>query len=81
MIDIFRKNKLYHREDGPAYTRYDEDGTIDFEKYFIKGKLHREDGPAHIKYDQDGSMTYQAYYTNGWEGLDAKLLYRQKEVK
>jgi len=65
MIDIFTKNKIYHREDGPAYIVYHKDGSIDIEEYYIDGKKHREDGPAFIYYNMYGKIIYEAYYKYG----------------
>ena len=58
-------NDQYHREDGPAYIGYCEDGSIRYENYYINNKLHREDGPAFIKYHKDGSVRYLEYHLNG----------------
>ena len=41
--EIYYKDDLFHREDGPAVIFID--GTVE---YYIKDKLHREDGPAVI---------------------------------
>lgn len=35
-------NKVYHRDDGPAYVDYK------IQKWYFLGKLHRRDGPAII---------------------------------
>ena len=46
----YSKGREYHREDGPALTRYHENGNVAGEYYFQNGKAHREDGPAQIIY-------------------------------
>lgn len=66
-VEYYHKkgNDLYwHREDGPAFIRYNKNGSIRYEEYWINSKLHREDGPANIRYNPDGSIEYNYYYIN-----------------
>lgn len=42
-----------HRENGPAYQSYDENGNLLKEIYSKNGKIHREDGPAIIVYENN----------------------------
>jgi hypothetical protein len=63
--DWFNKKDKRHREDGPAYTAYYENGNIKYEDYYLNGKQHREDGPADIGYYENGNIKYEAYYLNG----------------
>ena len=63
-IDIW-KGFLY-REGGPAIIRYNEDGSIKCESWYINGVKHREDGPAIISYKTDGSIRHEEWY---WCGL------------
>lgn len=63
--DVFKLNGRVHKEDGPAWIDYFEDGSISEEAYYIDGKMHREDGPAHIEYHRGGSVKYLFYYING----------------
>lgn len=65
MHDIFTKNKLYHREGGPAHIVYRKDGSIKSKGYYIDGKKHRDGKPSFIYYDVDGMIIYKAYYKNG----------------
>jgi antitoxin component YwqK of YwqJK toxin-antitoxin module len=65
MHDVFKKNKLYHREDGPAYIVYRKDGGIQSEEYYIDGKKHRDSEPSFTYYDMDGMIIHKAYYKNG----------------
>ena len=55
----YYRNNLKHREDGPAYVEYLEDGkTLKSEKYFINGNLHRDSGaPAWISYWDPSKIT------------------------
>ena len=55
--------KEYHRENGPAYILYYENGAKQFENYHLNNKLHNENGPASIHYDMDGNLTYQQWST------------------
>jgi len=65
--DDYRNNSKYvlHREDGPAYIRYNTDGSICYEYWYINGVRHREDGPAVITYRADGRIWYEEWYING----------------
>ncbi len=38
----------YHRDDGPAFIKYDLEGNITYQSWYFYGHLHREDGPALI---------------------------------
>ena len=58
----YYKNRLLHREDGPAIIEYYKDGTIREERYYKNGDFHREDGPALIEYDEDGNKMIEYYY-------------------
>jgi len=57
---------VLHREDGPASIDYNEDGSIQYEGWYINGVKHREDGPAVIHYNDDGSIQYEGRY---WCGM------------
>jgi len=57
----FRK-LTWHREDGPAYIDYYDNGNIEYEVYYINGKCTRLDGPASIWYDKDGKIKKVEYY-------------------
>ena len=56
---------LIHREDGPAYFYYTEDGNLKFQAYYINGKRHRTDGPAEISYYEGTNIiNYQCWRKN-----------------
>ncbi|MDY5129814.1 ArdC-like ssDNA-binding domain-containing protein [Actinotignum urinale] len=57
------ENRL-HREDGPAYTHFDEYGAIDRQDYRRHGLLHRENGPAYLESYPQGPIRYEGYYIN-----------------
>ena len=57
--------ELLHREDGPAYIMYYEDGTKGREQYFVYGDFHREDGPAATIWFEDGKLSAEKYFVNG----------------
>jgi antitoxin component YwqK of YwqJK toxin-antitoxin module len=63
----FDKNSDYHREDGPAYIRYNENGNIKYEAYYLNGKGYRKNGPATIRYYENGKIEFEGYYLNGKE--------------
>ena len=58
---------VWHREDGPAFIRYNVDGSIHSEAWYINGVLHREDSPAIIEYYNDGSIFCELWYWCGME--------------
>ena len=53
-----------HREDGPAFIKYDYNGSIIYEEYLYNNKKHRLDGPAIIQYDTYGNIKKVEYYIN-----------------
>jgi len=61
----------WHREDGPAYTRYYQNGNIAHESYWVIGRRHRLDGPAVISCDETGNIIDEVYYINDvWYNKD-----------
>jgi len=54
----------WHKEDGPAYIRYYDNGNTECEIYYITDKKHRLDGPAVIEYNENGNILLQQYYIN-----------------
>jgi len=56
-------NTVVHRLDGPAIIRYDCDGCIDYEAYYVNNQLHRVDGPARIWYNKN-KIIEVIYYQN-----------------
>jgi len=57
-------NNKRHREDGPAVVWYNEDGSIDEERYYLDDKLHREGGAAAITYFENGNVSEEIYCIN-----------------
>ena len=55
---------IYHREDGPAYIRYDKNGEIVEKRWFWNSKLNREDGPAVIYY-RNGKAVEKEWWIKG----------------
>jgi hypothetical protein len=60
----YELNGSYHKEDGPAFIEYREDGSISYQSYWLNNNRHREDGPAMIDYHTDGSINRRDYYLN-----------------
>lgn len=74
----------YHREDGPAYTIYYNNGQVSEERYHIRGQIHREDGPAITHYNTAGRVTREEWYIDGKlhrEGGPARIVYDRDEQK
>ena len=45
-----------HNTDGPAYREWYPDGSLHFEKWYIKGEHHRVDGPAIYEWYNNGTL-------------------------
>jgi len=54
---------IWHREDGPAFIKYYNNGNLAYEEYRINNKRHRLDGPACINY-YNGLVEYEEYRFN-----------------
>lgn len=61
----YRHGGEFHRDDGPAQTKYNEDGSIWQDVYCQHGDISRKDGPAVIDYFPDGSVRWASYYSEG----------------
>jgi len=55
----------WHREDGPAFVKYLDNGNISWMSYCINGQKHRLNGPAYIEYDGNGNVEFASYWING----------------
>lgn len=64
-LEKWQLNDKLHREDGPAYIKYYEDGTTEAEIYYINGKEHREERPAAIYFHENCEIKLQKYFING----------------
>ena len=54
-----------HREDGPAYQRFYNNGQLEYEEYYLNGIAHRLDGPAFQTFYDNGQLSYEEYWING----------------
>lgn len=61
--ELFMRNGLLHKTDGPARIYYNQDRIVRVE-YYQFGLLHREDGPAKIYYDTSGRPSFKFWYLN-----------------
>lgn len=78
-ITYYKKGTtIWHREDGPAYQYFYEDGQLRCEEYWVNDKWHREDGPVQIRYNQDGTIAWQQYYINGKELTEKEFKMKQR---
>ena len=55
---------LFHRECGPAYTRYSNSGKIEYQSWYLNGEQHRTTGPASIHYYPSGEIHFEHWYLN-----------------
>ena len=53
-----------HRIDGPAESRYYQNGNIKEEEYLLKDNYHRKNGPARILYYINKQVQYESYLLN-----------------
>jgi hypothetical protein len=53
---------IFHREDGPAYIYFWENGEKKLEIWYKTGLRHREDGPAVIEYYENGKVKEKQWY-------------------
>lgn len=61
----YNENDEKHRDDGPAETRYFNNGNVEYEIYYENGKRHRDNGPAEIYYYSFGEICVELYFENG----------------
>lgn len=78
-------SRKLHREDGPAWTWFREDGSLWFESFYVKGKPHREEGPAILEYDSEGLVSKVEFYLRGekmnfWTFFTVSTLENQKSL-
>jgi len=56
--------KLRHREDGPSYQEWHENGQKKYEIWYLNGKLHKEGGPSIQHWYENGKKIYEEWYLN-----------------
>lgn len=64
-VEVYRRNNLLHRDDGPAYIKRDSEGRVIEERWYRNGRLHREDGASLITYMLNGHVDSEHWYRNG----------------
>jgi len=72
-----------HRDDGPAWIEYFENGLIKREKYYVNGVLSRDGGlPAWLDYSYKGHLIEKICYLNGkiTDGLSKVSYYEDGSV-
>lgn len=65
-LEYRNESNQRHKAFGPAIIRYDENGRIYCEEYWVNDQQHRptEEGPAYITYDTSG-IRGEVYRING----------------
>ena len=63
--EFFNSDGQYHREHGPAYCRWYWDGKLEYEEYWLNGKLNNAAGPAVRYWYENGQLEHEAYCLNG----------------
>jgi hypothetical protein len=60
---IFRNESgQWDRADGPAVTKYNKDGSIQYELFYKNGKCHRHAEPAFITFGSNS--VYEGFFLN-----------------
>jgi hypothetical protein len=54
-----------HREDGPAWRKWDAEGRLVEEMWCVRGQRHREDGPAWQRWTAEGQLVEEDWRVNG----------------
>ncbi len=62
--EIYIKNNIKHRDDGPAESFWNDD-NLTCEEYYLNNKSHRTNGPAYREWNSEGNLTCEEYYING----------------
>ena len=79
-IEYFNNEKDNHREDGPAFQYFFENGNIKIEKWYINGKRHKTDGPAQIYYYKNGYIV-EEYFIDGEELTKQQFIVHSRKRK
>lgn len=61
MKECWKLNRVFHREDGPAYKVYNVEGTLEKDEWCLHGLTHCETGPAKSNYIEGTAE----YWLNG----------------
>jgi hypothetical protein len=56
--------KLRHREDGPSYQEWYENGQKKVEIWWVYDEIHREDGSAYQDWYENGQKRSESWYLN-----------------
>lgn len=65
VISWFNNGK-FHRSGGPAFIIYSDNGQIEREAWYKKGKRHRSNNaPANVFYYDNGSILQEEWYEEG----------------
>lgn len=59
------KNGKLHRENGPAYLEWYDNGQIAGEGWYKNGKCHRENGPSYKQWHKNGQIWIEKWCKNG----------------
>jgi antitoxin component YwqK of YwqJK toxin-antitoxin module len=58
-------NGQNHREHGPAFIDYYQNGQFANVCYYLNGEVHREDGPACVFHNSDGLVEEEYWHSHG----------------
>lgn len=74
-----------HREDGPAWITYHENGNVEKECWWNHGTIHRLNGPCCLIWNSYGKMKEEYWAENGkfhrWDGPASILFYPSGNVE
>jgi antitoxin component YwqK of YwqJK toxin-antitoxin module len=60
----YRVNGRRHRDNGPAYQKWNDAGELIREDWHQNGRLHRDNGPAYQKWNDAGELIVEMWYQN-----------------
>jgi len=63
--EIWYKNNIIHKDNGPAKIYYYENGNIDREIWYYNGIIHNNNGPAKIYYYENGNIDTEIWFQYG----------------
>jgi len=61
----YNVNGRLHRDNGPAYQRWNNTGVLIQEAWWRYDAYHRDDGPAYQQWNSNGILVWESWYQNG----------------
>ena len=65
--EFFNSDGENHNAAGPAYRRWNENGALVYESYWLDDNRHNAAGPAFRRWNGKGELEREEYWLNGKE--------------